>query len=502
MGKPAPPPPGEVYLIGAGPGDPDLITLRGVELIRQADVVLYDNLATPALLVYAGANAKKMYVGKKRSDHALSQQDINSTMIELALSGKRVARLKGGDPYIFGRGGEEGEALAEAGVRFEVCPGVSSALGVAAYSGIPLTHRDKTQAAVFITGHDVASVDWSKFAGSETLVIFMGLTSFRDIAHRLIAAGRPPQTPAAAIRWGTRPDQRTVTATIADLAERVEQSSLRPPALVIVGEVVALRRKLNWFERLPLFGRRIAVTRAAEQADETLHRLRRLGADAIAMPTIEIGAPADWGPVDRAIGRLEAYDWLIFTSVNGVRRFVSRLDESSRDLRALRGRICAIGPATAAALEALHLVPDVTPKEFIAESLVEALAGEDVEGKCFLLPRAAEARELIPVELERRGAVVDVAPVYRTVPPNVSAAEADEAFEPDRRPHWITFTSSSTARNFVKLYGAARLGAARAASIGPVTSQTLRELGVEPAVEASPHTTEGLIEAILHAEEK
>ncbi len=295
-------------------------------------------------------------------------------MIDRARRGLTVIRLKGGDPFIFGRGGEEVEALAAAGIPFEVVPGVTSPLGIAAYSGIPLTHREHTKVVTFVTGHDVHGIDWSKVGQSETLVIFMGIFAIREIAAEIMRHGRSGDTPAAAVRWGTRPDQETVSGTLATIADRIEEARIKPPATVIIGEVVALREKLDWFESLPLFGRKIVVTRAAEQAAEFSDRLRALGADAIELPVISLEAPADPAPLDRAIENLASYDWLIFTSVNGVRCFLNRLDQSRYDLRSLKARICAIGPATRKAIEDLHLKVDLMPEEYVAESLVKAFA--------------------------------------------------------------------------------------------------------------------------------
>ena len=491
---------GVVYLVGAGPGDPGLITVRGLDLVRRADVILFDNLAPPSLLEHARPDAETVYVGKKRAEHARSQEEINRLLIEKAAAHKTVVRLKGGDPLVFGRGGEEGEALAAAGVRFEVVPGVSSALGAASYAGIPLTHRDWTSAVTFVTGHAADRVDWSKLGLSETLVIFMGLTSMEKIATELVTAGRSPDTPAAAIRWASRPDQKTVVGTLGSLAGRIAETDLKPPALVIVGEVVDLRERLDWFERLPLFGRRIVITRAAEQASDVAETFRRLGADPIVLPTIEIRPPADYGPLDDAIERLEQYDWLIFTSRNGVARFVERLDQSQRDLRAVRGRIAAIGPATAAALRKLHLEPDVLPEQFVAEGLLEVLAVEDWNRKRVLIPRAAQAREILPDTLRARGAQVDVPPAYETYQAEASRVRLKALTAGDSPPDWITVTSSSTVRNLVEMVGAEALRKTRLASIGPITSATARELGLEVAVEAAEHTIEGLVAAILQAE--
>ncbi|MGO9228396.1 MAG: uroporphyrinogen-III C-methyltransferase [Bryobacteraceae bacterium] len=487
--------PAKVYLIGAGPGDPELITVKGRRILERADAILYDHLAPDALLALAPAHAERLYVGKKKSAHAFSQEEICGMLIDRARRGLTVVRLKGGDPFLFGRGGEEAEALAEAGVPFEVVPGVTTPLGIAAYSGVPLTHREHTSAVTFVTGHAVDSIDWSKLGQAETLVIFMGLTSFADIARALIASGRAPDTPAMAVRWATRPDQETVTGTLATLPGLIAVRGMKPPATIVVGEVVRLRGKLNWYESLPLFGQRIVVTRAREQADALAARLAALGADAIELPTIEIRPAADPAPLERAIANLATYDWLIFTSATGVRCFVERLDRSAFDLRSLRARICAIGPATRAAIEALHLKVDLMGTEYVAEGMLTAFADHDLAGKRILLPRAAVARDLVPVELTRRGAQVDVVEAYRTVMPDDAPARAAEVFA--HKPDWITFASSSTVQNFVAAAGSGALEGVKVASIGPVTSQTARDLGIEVTVEAAKFTVDGLVEAIL-----
>ena len=488
---------GLVSLVGAGPGDPDLVTLRGLRAIEEADVIFYDNLAPYALLTHAPQGAETNYVGRKRAEHACSQQEIHRLLIESARSGKRVVRLKGGDPFVFGRGGEEAEALAEAGVRFEVIPGVTSALGVGAYAGIPLTHRDWTSTATFVTGHDVDAIDWSQLGRVETLVIFMGLTAFGRIALRLIENGRLPETPAAAVRWGTRGDQTVVEGTIANLAAEIQRARLNPPALIVVGEVISLRPRLNWFEKLPLFGLGVVVTRArGPSGDPFRSALRSLGAHVIDLPTIETEPVSDDG-LDHAIADLVRYDWLIFTSANGVRYFMERLDRSKRDLRDLRARICAIGPATADAVQAFHLKVDLLPRQFVAEGVLAAFEPHDLHGKHVLLPRAAQARDVLPLELEKRGAIVHVAPAYRTVLPAASQTAARRVFSAAKKPDWITFTSSSTAKNFASMVPADRLQGARVASIGPITSATLRELGLRVDVEAREYTTEGLIQVLV-----
>ncbi|MBX5495122.1 MAG: uroporphyrinogen-III C-methyltransferase, partial [Bryobacteraceae bacterium] len=325
----------KVYLVGAGPGDPELLTLKGRRVLQLADAVLFDHLANPALLRFARERAERIYVGKKRSCHTVSQQEIIEMMIDRAKRGFTVVRLKGGDPFIFGRGGEEAEALAAAGVPFEVVPGVTTPLGLAAYCGVPLTHRSHTSVVTFVTGHNPESIDWDRVGRAETLVIFMGLTTLPVIAREIIRRGRPANTPAMAVRWATRPEQWTITGTLEDLPDRVREAGMKPPATIVIGEVVSLRDTLSWYEKLPLFGRRIVITRPRGQAEDLALQLHDLGAEAIEYPTIEICPPLSTGPLDAAIERLSSYDWLIFTSVNGVRFFLERLDSSRNDLRAL-----------------------------------------------------------------------------------------------------------------------------------------------------------------------
>ncbi len=490
----------KVYLVGAGPGDPDLITWKGRKLLAIADSVLYDHLASEHLLELTRKNCERIYVGKKKAVRAYPQEEICAMMIERARRGLTVVRLKGGDPFIFGRGGEELEALADAGIPFEVVPGVTSPLGIAAYSGVPLTHRSHTKLVTFVTGHDVDGIDWSKVGQSETLVIFMGIASIREIAREIVAHGRSADTPTIAVRWGTRPDQETVAGTLATIAERIEQAQLKPPATVIIGEVVALHDRFNWFEKLPLFGQKIVVTRSSDQAAEFSDRLRALGADAIELPVISIQPPENPAPLDQAIERLASYDWLIFTSVNGVRFFVDRLDSSQHDLRSLKARICAIGPATRRAVEDLHLKVDLMPEEYVAESLVKAFSGERLAGQRILLPRAAVARDLIPTQLAKLGAQVDVVEAYRNVVPDDTAARARDIFSGARKPDWITLTSSSTVKNLLTAAGRHVLEGVRIASIGPVTSETARSNGLKVDAEAKQYTLDGLLAAILERE--
>jgi uroporphyrinogen III methyltransferase/synthase len=482
------------YLIGAGPGDPSLITVKGQKILARADVILYDHLASERLLDLAPPHTEKIYVGKKRATHEVTQQEISAMLVDRARRGLTVVRLKGGDPFIFARGGEEMEALASAGLPFEIVPGVTTPLGIAAYTGVPLTHREHSSAVTFVTGHNVEAIDWSKIGASETIVLFMGLVNFPAIALALIEKGRSPDTPAMAVRWATRPDQKTIVGTLETLPQLLNDAAMKPPATIVIGEVVALRDKFNWYERLPLFGQRIVVTRDRNQASDLAEPLESLGAEALLLPAIEIRDPSDPKPLDEAIARLDSYDWLIFTSANGVRHFVSMLDKSSRDLRSLKARICAIGPATKAAVEALHLKVDLMPQEYVAESLVEAFSTESLEASRILLPRAAVARDLVPRELSRRGAAVDVVEAYQTLAP-ADLAQRTRAIL-DRKPHWITFTSSSTVTNFIAAAGREALTQTKIASIGPITSATLREHGIEPTVEAQLHTVGGLVEAI------
>ena len=483
-----------VYLVGAGPGDPDLITVKGRKILERADSILHDHLASERLLDLAPAAAERVYVGKKRSAHEFSQEEIAQMLVERARKYKVVVRLKGGDPFIFGRGGEEMEALAAAGIPFEIVPGVTTPLGVAAYTGVPLTHREHTSAVTFVTGHDVSAIDWSRVGASETVVLFMGLTNFAAIAQEMIRHGRSGDTPAMAVRWATRPDQQTVTGTLADLPARLEQVGMKPPATIVIGEVVSLRARFNWFERLPLFGQKILVTRDRRQSSMLAEPLEALGAETLFVPVIEIADPSEPGPLDAAIRNLRSYDWLIFTSVNGVRHFVEALDRSAVDLRSVQAKICTIGPATGATVEALHLRADVMPTEYVAESLLQALAGYEMQGKRILLPRATVARDLVPVGLRERGAIVDVVEAYRTITPADAAEKATLALA--RKPDWLTFTSSSTVKNLVAVAGVEALRGIRVASIGRVTSATARELGLRVDVEAEPHTISGLVAAI------
>ena len=497
----------KVYLVGAGPGDPGLITVKGKACIEAADVVIYDYLAAPALLNYARKNAEIIYVGKKGGDHTLSQDGINALIAKKAKAGNTVCRLKGGDPFIFGRGGEEAEVLVASGIPFEVVPGVTSAVAAAAYAGIPLTHRKLTATLAFITGHEdphkeESSIDWESLGrGIGTLVFFMGVKNLPDITQRLIAHGKSPDTPVALIRWGTTSAQQTVTGTLDDIAERVQKAGLKAPAIIVVGEVVKLRENLKWFETRPLLGRRIVVTRAREQASDLVTLLAERGAECLQFPTIKVVPAADSAPLDHAISRLDAYDWIVFTSVNGVQFFFDRLFELDRDVRALNHlHTAAIGPATSQRLRAFGLKSDIIPENYRAEAVVEAFRSRDLKGKKVLLPRAAEARPVLPVELRKMGAEVDEVTAYLT---EKVADNADQLIEQlaDKGIDLITFTSSSTVKNFKALLPPDRfqalLDGVTIASIGPITTDTAIELGFEVDITAPTYTIPGLCDAIL-----
>ncbi len=496
-----------VYLVGAGPGDPGLITVKGLECIAAADVIIYDYLASPSLLKHATATAELIYVGKKGGDHTLPQDQINALLVAKSMENKIITRLKGGDPFIFGRGGEEAEALAEAGIPFEIVPGVTSAVAAAAYAGIPLSHRKLTSTIAFVTGHedptkDESGIDWAALArGMGTIVFFMGVKNLPNIVAELTRHGRSPHTPIALVRWGTTAQQVTVSGTLADIVGRVKKAGLKAPAIIVVGEVVDLRKRLKWFEKRPLLGKRIVVTRSRDQASDLVKALSDLGAECLEVPTIRIAPPDDWGPLDRAVAELSAADWIVFTSVNGVERFFERLFRSGKDSRALGHlRTAAIGPATAARLKSFGVSSDMVPENFRAEAIVDAFRRQDLRGQTILLPRAQEARLILPEELAAMGALVREVPAYKTEQATTDARDLLERLE-QKTLDLITFTSSSTARNFKALLPAKRFaeltGGVPAACIGPITADTARRLGFEIQVEAPVYTIPGLVEAIL-----
>lgn len=497
---------GFVYLVGAGPGDYKLITVKALECIGKADTIVYDRLADDRLLSAARTDAELIYVGKASSDHTMRQEDINRLLVDKAKEGKTVVRLKGGDPFVFGRGGEEALALVASGVPFEVVPGITSAIAVPAYAGIPVTHRGIATSFAVVTGHEdptkpESTIRWDKLAtGADTLVFLMGVENLPQITAKLIENGRPADTPAAVIRWGTKPEQRVLTTTLGQAAADVAAAGLTPPAIFLVGHVATLRDKLAWFDNKPLFGKKVLVTRAREQASQLTSRLEELGARVVEAPAIKIVPPESYEPLDRAIAELATYHWLIFTSVNGVDAFFARLDAAGLDSRALAGvKVAAIGAVTADRLQAHGIRADIVPVQFVAEGVVSALAGEIVPGMRVLIPRALVARDVLPEKLTAMGAQVEVVPAYRTVTGDTDGAALAEqlaAGEIDL----ITFTSSSTVTNLLSLLGregAALAGKAKIACIGPITAATCVEQGLTPAIIAKEYTISGLIESIL-----
>jgi uroporphyrinogen III methyltransferase/synthase len=498
-----------IYLVGSGPGDPGLFTIKGVRCMEEADAVVYDRLAPEALLKHAKPEAESIYVGKRPGNPTMSQGEINDLLVELGRAGKTVVRLKGGDPYIFGRGGEEALALIEAGLPFEVVPGVTSGVAAPAYAGIPVTHRNVSTSVVFVTGHEDptkgrSDVDWARIAkGADTLVLYMGVGRLKEISTELVAAGRSPETPVACVRWGTIPEQRTVTGTLEDIAERVAEADLKPPAITVVGDVVALREAgLDWYERRPLFGRCVVVTRARAQAGELSVELERLGAEVCEFPTIQIQAPEDFGPLDAAIRDLDSFGWIVFTSVNGVEAFLERLWHHGLDLRAVprRAKVAAIGPATAQRIEEVGLRVDVVPEEYRAEALIEVLETDSIAGERVLIPRAKVAREILPDKLREAGAEVVVPPAYESAPSSEGKNELARrlgAGEVD----CVTFTASSTVENFVGAFGPGEavglLAETRVVCIGPITAETARGHGLRVDTEAEEYTIPGLVEAVV-----
>ena len=472
-------------------------------------MVIYDHLANSAFLNYAGDKAELIYVGKKGGSHTMVQQDINRIIVDKARDGLTVVRLKGGDPFIFGRGGEEAQDLAEADVPFEVIPGVTSAIAVPAYAGIPLTHRDYTSTVTFITGHEdptkeESGIIWDNLAtGVGTLVFLMGVGNLPKIARNLIDHGRSEDTPVAVIRRGTVAEQKTIMGPLRDIADLAKKEGIKPPAIIVVGDVVTLRDELNWFEKRTLFGRRIIITRAREQASDFLGRLSELGAECIEFPTIKVVPPKSWEALDRAIKRLERYQWLLFTSVNGVKYFFERLEALEIDVRDLKGiKIGAIGPQTAKAIYGRGIRPDLVPDEYRAEAIVEGMRQWEVKGIRILLPRATDAREILPIELVNMGAIVDEVPAYQTVKPDHDTGRVREMLEKGEI-DMVTFTSSSTVNNFMEMFEQDGNQLQRwmekvtVACIGPITANTAEKKGLSVSLIPSEYTIEALTRAIV-----
>ncbi len=487
---------GVVYIVGAGPGDPELLTLRGRQLLGEADAVVFDALIDRSILRWARPDAELHYVGKRSGSHSASQEEINDLLIRLGRDGKRVVRLKGGDPFVFGRGGEEGLALEAAGIPFEFVPGITSPIAALEYAGIPITHRVIAGSAAIVTGHRFRDGtehehDWGALARVDTLVVVMGVGNMPRIVRRLLDARKPPDTPAAMVQWGTTPRQRVVVGTLSDIVERAKEAGITPPAITVFGPVVRLRERLRWFdlpERRPLLGQRVLVTRAQEQAWTLAEMLLERGAEPVVHPTICI-VPQNTDELDDAIGRLWWYTWVLFTSANGVRIFWERLEAAGGDARALGGvSVGAIGPGTAAALAERGVRADFVPSAFVAEAVADEIG--DVSGERFLLPRADGARPVLVDRLRQMGAHVDEVKVYRAEP---------VLDPPPLDVDWVTFTSSSTVRGFVKALEAGGLSlpdGVRVACIGPITAQTAHELGLPVDAVAETYTMEGLVDAI------
>ncbi|MDF2834743.1 MAG: uroporphyrin-III C-methyltransferase [Paenibacillus sp.] len=503
---------GKVYLVGAGPGDPKLITVRGMQCLERCDVVVYDRLASPRLLRHAKPGAELIYVGKLPDRHTMKQEEINQLLVDLALAGKTVTRLKGGDPTIFGRVGEEAELLYDNGIEFEIVPGITSAIAVPAYAGIPVTHRDLASSLSIVTGHESPdkldrSIHWDKVTNATgTLLFLMGVAKIGYIAEQLIRHGKPATTPVALVRWGTRVEQQTIVGTLATIEEIVKAANFQPPAVIIVGEVVLQRDKLRWYERKPLFGTRVLVTRARAQASELSERIEELGGEPCEFPVIDIREPNGEAAISVLQEKLAAagsYQWLVFTSVNGVDYFFRWLRRFKLDIRSFAAaRIVAVGPKTAEALESRGLQVEELPVKFHAESLLERTQGWMSPGERALLPRGDLARDVMPRLLKERGVEAVEIDVYETV---LADTQDDYVLEwlKEKAIHLITFTSSSTVTNLLTLLRkngiedpAAALAGIPIASIGPITSETVRESGFEVTIEAEEATIDSLLDAI------
>lgn len=502
---------GKVYLVGAGPGDPGLITVRGRSLLEKAEVVVYDYLASTRLLKFVPPGAEFVYAGKKGGvKHTHTQEEINQMLVDYAKAGKIVIRLKGGDPFIFGRGGEEIEKLAESNIPFEVVPGVTSATAAATYAGIPITHRGYTASVAFLTGHEdptkpTSNIDWQKIAtGAGTLVVYMGIKNLPVIVENLIKNGRDPKTPVAVVRWASTPKQRSVVGTLETITQVVADSGIKPPALIVVGEVVNLRATIDWFEKRPLFGRRVIVTRTREQASDLVAALEEAGADCFECSTINIKPVDSYEILDDELERLDEYHWILFTSLNGIKYFFERLYSKSMDARDLKGpSIGVVGKSTADLLLKYGVNADLIPPTFTGEGLAESLLDQGVEGRNILIPRAKAAREILPETLRGAGAQVLVAPVYQNVPPQGRKDELRAELESGEI-DLITFTSSSTVRNFLTMVDARDqeelmelLKDVKIAAIGPITAKTVTDSGLQVDIQPESYTIPEMVEAII-----
>jgi uroporphyrinogen III methyltransferase/synthase len=490
-----------VYLVGAGPGDPGLLTRRGLEILQSADVVVYDALVNTELLDLARSDAEIIFVGKRAGQHSMTQDEINALLLEHASADKSVCRLKGGDPFVFGRGGEEALACVEAQIGFEIVPGISSAIAAPAYAGIPVTHREIATSFAVVTGHTAGEdAPPEALPNAETLVFLMGVKALPLIVKRLLERGDSPQKPVALVRWGTRDEQETVVGTLETIEAEVEKAKLKAPALIVVGEVVNLREKLRWFDNRPLWGQTVLVTRAREQASSLVEGLRKLGAQVVQCPTIRVEALEETPILDAEIPLLMRNEWIVFTSTNGVEHFFKKLDSMGLDARVFGPvLVAAIGPATMLALQKRGIRPDFVPQSSISENVAQGLLERGATGRV-LVVRALEGREVLEEKLRASGATVTIAPVYRTLPDNSEASRAREMMEAGQI-QWVSFSSSSTVKNFVDALGAEFVAAHRArfkvAAIGPVTAETARKHGLEPDVVAAEASVESLAAALL-----
>lgn len=500
---------GFVYLVGAGPGDPGLFTLKGKKLLESAEVIIYDRLVSDKILAYAPENAELIYVGKAASNHALPQDEINKLLVSKAAEGKRVVRLKGGDPFVFGRGGEEAQYVREHGFEFEIVPGITSAVAVPAYAGIPVTHRDDTSSLTIVTGHEKedkeeSSVNWKELgAGNNTIVFLMGVENLPFICGQLMKYGRDPATPVAMIRWGTLPAQQVLVGELNNIAAKKQQADFKPPAVIVVGEVVRQRQSLKWLENKPLWGKKIVVTRARAQASIMVDKITELGGEAIEFPSIIIRPVENLNLLYRALKDIRHYNWLIFTSVNAVDIFFTALKAQDMDIRDLYGiKIAAIGAVTRDKIIDRGLKVDVVPDEFVAEGMIKALSGRIKPGDWILLPRALGARNILPEAIKSVGAHVNEVIIYEAVPNGEAGSNILESIK-SGQVEFITFTSSSTVSNFVNIIGWQNVETinrcCKIACIGPITANTAGEHGLKVDIIAKQYTIDGLIEAILES---
>jgi uroporphyrinogen III methyltransferase/synthase len=502
---------GKVYIVGAGPGDIGLFTVKGFRCLQKADVVVYDFHLNAQVLNYIRHEAEFIYAGKRGGQHDMTQDDINKTLVEKAKEGKTVCRLKGGDPFVFGRGGEEAEVLAKEGIEFEVVPGISSSVAAPAYAGIPLTHRSYSSSLAVVPGYEdvtkkESSIDWSRLAtGVGTIVFLMTVKNISQVCKKLIENGRKPDTPVAVVRWGTRADQTTLVGELSNISDLVKENEIKPPAVMVVGDVVKLRETLAWYEKKPLFGQRVLVTRQHTLGFEPLEEL---GAELVEFRTIDIVPPNDWTELDQAIEKIDSYDWLIFTSVNGVKFFFQRLLDRNRDIRDLKGvRICAVGSKTESAINKYGIRVDLVPEKFNAEGLIEAFTAEQrtknkeqrLKGLKILLPRAEVAREVFPQKVRELGGEIDVFTAYKTVKPEVHGKRL-KRFLKQGKISVATFTSAATFNNYMDIMGEDAIGLLEDVAItviGPVTAKAVEEAGLKVSIMPKKATVEAMVEEII-----